>query len=118
MVPGVRQSDCRASIDGSSAYRFQMIEKRISSYGFWERRVSVLLRVATGGLTILWRMLTHPRAYVRAQSGLDGFLKNMCVCFHMHLLGMSLSLGRDWLSGHPEFDGCPVSLQASQDLQG
>lgn len=50
--------------------------------------------------------------YAGTKWTLMDFLK-ICVYFHMYLLGMSLSLGRDWLSGHPEFDGCPVSLQAS-----
>lgn len=50
------------------------------SHGSWGQQLlgeegQFFLRVATGGLTILWRVLTHPRAYVQAQSGLDGFLK-------------------------------------------
>ncbi len=63
-------------------------------------------------------MLTHPTTYVWAQNGLDGIFKKYMYVFSHAPIGMSLFLGRDWLSGHPEFDGCPVSLQASQDLQG
>lgn len=73
VVPGVKQSGCRAFIGGSDADRVEVIENVSAVMTSGGGRVSFLLRVATGGLTMLHCMFTHQEFMCRHKVDLMDF---------------------------------------------
>lgn len=73
VVPGVKQSGCRAFIGGSDTDRVEVIENVSAVMTSGGGRVSFLLRVATGGLTMLHCMFTHQEFMCRHKVDLMDF---------------------------------------------